>query len=192
MARLKSKHKRFVVKRLAMFDRPSEVRDALQNRFGVEANLSQLAHYDPTTSRGQDLSADLKELFHETREEFKEEQKGIAIAQKAKRLQELQKMYYRLKDSLEELPDRNVLGKADIEAEMREVLEQIAKETGGMYTRKRLVELMGEDGGPIETEEKSGGVQFYVPEEQDIDELTAGGDGASEGDGRGSPPGRPS
>jgi hypothetical protein len=71
-----------------------------------------------------------------------------------------------------------VLGKADIQAEMRDVLEQIAKETGGMYTRKRLVELMGEDGGPIETDGGGGGVTFYVPEEEDIDELAAGGDGA--------------
>ena len=62
--------------------------------------------------------------------------------------------------------------------------EQIAKELGGKYTRKQLLELMGEDGGPIETEEKSGGVQFFVPEEDDEEALRAqrpGGDGAPAG-----------
>lgn len=184
MARLKNSHKRLAVKRLAVFDRPSEVRDALKTRFGVEVSLSQLAHYDPTSSKGQDLSEELTRLFHETRDAFEEEQEGIALAHKSKRLQELQRMYYRLGDRIEELPEHHVMGKVELEAERREVLEQIARETGGMYTRKRLVELMGKDGGPIETEEKGGDVQFYVPEEMDEEGLRAGpgGDGAPRDD----------
>jgi hypothetical protein len=178
MATLDGKHKRLVVRRLAVFDRPSEVRDALKDRYGLEASMAQLAHYDPTNENGKKLAEEWKELFWETREAFLEEQKGIALAHKSKRLRELEKQYYRLQGMLEHLPDQNVLGKADVEAEMREVLEQIAKELGGKYTRKQLLELMGENGGPIETEEKGGGMQFFVPEEQDEEELRPGGDGA--------------
>ncbi len=170
MARLKSKHKRFVVRRLAVFDRPSEVREALRERHEVEADLSQLAHYDPTNQKGQGLAEDLKTLFWDTREDFLEEQKGIALSYKSVRLRELEKQYYRLKDSLEDLPSQNVLGRADVLEEMRDVLEQMAKETGGKYTSTQMLELMGEGGGPIETEEQ-GGVAFFVPEEEDEEAL---------------------
>jgi len=184
MATLDSKHKRLVVRRLAVFDRPSEVQQALKDRYGVEASMAQLAHYDPTNVNGQRLAQNWKELFWETREAFLEEQQGIALAHKSKRLRELEKQYYRLQGRLDDLPDQNVLGKSDIEEDMREVLEQIAKECGGKYTRKQLLELMGEDGGPIETEEKSGGVRFFVPEEDDEETLraqTPSGDGAPAG-----------
>ena len=184
MATFKSQHKAFVVRRLAVFDRPTEVQSAVKDRFGLEASRQQLQHYDPTTKSGRALADDLEDLFWETREAFLEEQKGIALAHKSKRLRELEKQYYRLQGRLDKLPDQNVLGKSDIESDMREVLEQIAKELGGKYTRKQLLELMGEDGGPIETEEKSGGVQFFVPEEDDEEALRAqrpGGDGAPAG-----------
>jgi hypothetical protein len=177
MATLKSRHKAFIVRRLAVFDRPKEVQAAVKERFGLETSRQQLQHYDPTTQNGQSLASDLKELFWETREKFTEEQKGIALAHKSKRLRELEKQYYRLQGRLDELPEQNVLGKNEVEAEMREVLEQIAKELGGKYTRKQLLELMGENGGPIETEEQGGGVQFYVPEEEDEEALQPSGDG---------------
>jgi len=184
MARLDSKHKRMVVRRLAVFDRPSEVRDAVNDRFGIEPDIHQLAHYDPTTKSGKRLANKWKELFWETREAFLSEQKGIALAHKSKRLRELEKQYYRLQGRLGQVPDTEVEDKNDIEAGMRETLEQIAKECGGKYTRKQLLELMGENGGPIETEEKSTGVQFFVPEEDDEETLRAqdpGGDGAPAG-----------
>lgn len=173
MARLSDQDKRLVVRRLAVFDRPSEVRDALKRQHGVEATLNQLAHYDPTTKTGQKLGSDWEELFWETREAFIEKQKGIALAHKSKRLRELEKQYYRLGDLIDDLPENNVMHRAELQGERREVLEQIAKELGGKYTRKQLLELMGEDGGPIETEEKGGGVTFYAPEEDDEKDLRA-------------------
>ncbi len=171
MARFESQHKRFAVRRLAVFDRPTEVQEALKDTFGLEASRQQLQHYDPTTENGQKLADDLEELFWETREAFLEEQKGIAIAHKSKRLRELEKQYYQLGDLIDKLPDNNVMHRADLEAERREVLEQVAKELGGKFTRKQLLELMGKDGGPIETEEKTG-VQFFVPEEEDEEALS--------------------
>jgi len=173
MATLDNKDKRLVVRRLAVFDRPSEVRDALKEQRGVKADLNQLAHYDPTTKTGQRLADEWKELFWETREAFLKQQKGIALAHKSKRLRELEKQYYRLQGRLDELPEKNVLGKSDIEEDMRDVLEQIAKECGGKYTRKQLLELMGENGGPIETEEKGAEVTLYLPEKEDEEGLSA-------------------
>jgi hypothetical protein len=146
MARLKATHKRFIVKRLAVFDRPSDVRDALRDRHGIEVDLSQLAHYDPTTSKGQRLAPDWKELFHRTRERFLEDFTGSAIQHKAVRLRELQKQMRRLRSHAETLEDMgNVLGAADMEDRIRDLLKQVAKEMGGKYTNHSTTDITNTD-----------------------------------------------
>lgn len=150
MARLTSAQKRFIVRRLAVFDRPSEVERAVKERFGVEVTSDQLAHYDPTTKSGQRLASDLTQLFEETRRAFIEEQKGIAIAYKSKRLRDLEKVKRRLMEKLGDLEEMDHhLGVVDVLAEIRDTLEQAAKETGGKFTNR--TELTGEGGGPVET-----------------------------------------
>jgi len=151
MARLKSKHKRFAVRRLAVFDRPSEVRDAMKERFGVEVTLDQLAHYDPTNASRQELASDLEQLFEETRRAFIEEQKGIAISYKAKRLRDLEQVKRRLMKKLDDLEDMDHhLGVVEVLSEIRDTLEQAAKESGGKYTNEQKLEHTGEDGGALQ------------------------------------------
>lgn len=150
MATLRSKHKRFIVRRLAVFDRPKEVQRAVKNRYGIETSRQQLQHYDPTTKNGRKLASKWKGLFERTRREFVEEQKGIAIAYKSKRLRDLEKVKRKLLDKLDDLEEMDHhLGVVDILAEIRDTLEQAAKETGGKYTNR--TELTGRDGGPVET-----------------------------------------
>jgi hypothetical protein len=127
MARLKSKHKRFVVKRLAVYDRPSDVRDQVRSRFGLDVDTSQLAHYDPTTRKGQGLAQDLQELFYDVRERFLEEYTETAIQHKAVRLKRLE----RAADQFHDM--------GHYVAEM-DALEQAAKEMGDAYTNKRRVD----------------------------------------------------
>lgn len=128
MATLSSDQKRFIVQRLAVYDRPSDVRDALREEFGVTVDLSQLSHYDPTTRKGRKLAADLKELFQDTRRAFVDRFQGVAIRHKAVRLRRLERI-------------------ADAAASMRnyrlemDALEQAAKELGGAYTDHRTVDL---------------------------------------------------
>jgi len=93
MAALKEPVKIFIVQSLACFETPQQVADAVQQRFGIEIDRRQCEGYDPTKFSGRNLSKKLTELFERTRKDFRENIEDIAIANKAFRLRELQKMY---------------------------------------------------------------------------------------------------
>ena len=93
MATLKEPVKIFIVQSLACFETPQQVADAVQQRFGIEIDRRQCEGYDPTKFSGRNLSKKLTELFERTRKDFRENIEDIAIANKAFRLRELQKMY---------------------------------------------------------------------------------------------------
>lgn len=124
--------------RLARFDAPTDVQGALQERFGVEASRSQIVFYNPETSEGaKRLSDKWKELFKETRKKYSQDTSGIAAAQKAERVRMLEEA------ALEAKKMKNY-------PLMASMLEQIAKEVGGKYTNKELLEVTGKDGGPVQ------------------------------------------
>ena len=93
MAALKEPVKMFIVQSLACFETPQQVADAVMQRFGIEIDRRQCENYDPTKFAGRNLSKTLKDLFERTRQDFRENVEDIAIANKAFRLNELQKMY---------------------------------------------------------------------------------------------------
>lgn len=93
MAALKEPVKIFIVQSLACFETPQQVVDAVKQDFKIEISRQQVALYDPTKVAGQNLSKKLKELFYKTREDFKSNIYDIPLANKAVRLNELQKMY---------------------------------------------------------------------------------------------------
>lgn len=93
MAALKEPVKMFIVQSLACFETPQQVADAVMQRFGIEIDRRQCENYDPTKFAGRNLSKKLKDLFERIRQDFRENVEDIAIANKAFRLNELQKMY---------------------------------------------------------------------------------------------------
>ena len=93
MAALKEPVKMFIVQSLACFETPQQVADAVMQRFGIEIDRRQCENYDPTKFAGRNLSKKLKDLFERTRQDFRKNVEDIAIANKAFRLNELQKMY---------------------------------------------------------------------------------------------------
>lgn len=127
MARLNDKHKAFLVQQLATFATPSEARDALNETFGLTVGLDQVVFYNPTTANGERLAEKWKALFRETRERFKAETGEIAIANKAYRLRELQRIIESTRSP-----------KLKMEA-----MEQAAKEVGDVYTNRRSVSMSG-------------------------------------------------
>ncbi|MEQ1389665.1 DUF2280 domain-containing protein [Acinetobacter radioresistens] len=145
MAALKEPVKIFIVQSLACFETPQQVADAVQQRFGIEIDRRQCEGYDPTKFSGRNLSKKLTELFHQTRQDFRENIEDIAIANKAFRLRELQKMY---EDS-----GRNKRVKQNL-------LKQAFQETDGRVTKQ---EITGKDGGPIQQETKS--THQFTPDE---------------------------
>lgn len=134
MAKLTDAHKRIIVQALACWDTPTEVSALLREQFGIDVHRTQVAQYDPTKVAGKAMGKAWVQLFNDTRARFRAEVAEIPIADQAFRLRALGKIYAR------HMERGNAVGAT-------QVLEQAAKEVGGMFTNRR--ELSGPDGGPI-------------------------------------------
>ena len=93
MATLREPVKIFIVQSLACFETPQQVADAVKQEYGIEIDRRQCAAYDPTKPAGKNLIKKLRDLFIRTRKDFKSNIYDIPLANKAVRLNELQKMY---------------------------------------------------------------------------------------------------
>lgn len=144
MATLKEPVKMFIVQSLACFETPQQVVDAVRERYGIEIDRQQVASYDPTKATCRGISKALKKLFEDTRREFRANIENIAIANKAFRLMELQKMY---EDS-----GKNKRAKQNL-------LKQAFQETDGRVTKQ---EITGKDGKPIETINQNVSTESYL------------------------------
>lgn len=118
--------KRFIVKSLAIYETPSDVAESVKAKFNRKVTRQNVHAYDPTKVAGEDLSAELKDLFFATRKEF-EEKEIIPVSKKIVRLKKLGK-YVEAFENLE-----NYVAAAA-------VLEQIAKEVGDAFTNKFKVD----------------------------------------------------
>lgn len=158
MSALTDRQKVFVVLRLATFHTPSEVAKELKETEGVEVSLPQLARYDPTGVNGAELSEELRELFQGTRERYVQDAAAVPIAHQGYRLQELFRLFRKNRDRSP--------------AVAAALLEQAAKETGGMFTNRR--EVTGKDGGPIQTQDVPVDLSRLSPEQLDhLEQLVA-------------------
>lgn len=128
MAALKEPVKMFIVQSLACFETPQQVADSVEEIYKIKIDRKQCHSYDPTKYAGRNLSKKLKDLFERTRKDFRENVEDIAIANKAFRLMELQKMY---EDS-----GKNKRTKQNL-------LKQAFQETDGRVTKQ---EITGKDG----------------------------------------------
>lgn len=136
---LTNTHKRFIVMLLAVYESPSDVIDAVKEKFNITVTRQQLQHYDPNTVAGRDLAKGLKELFEKTRTEF-EAKEPVPLAKKVARVK-------KLSNYVEKFENMGNFGKA------MEAMEQIAKEEGGMFTNRK--EITGAGGKPIEIHSKT-------------------------------------
>lgn len=123
MAALKENVKMFIVQHLAFHNTPTEVSEMVKEEFDIDIPRTHIAVYDPTNFSGRELGVKLKEFFYEKRREFLEQIDQIPLASKHVRLNELSKMYRSARKR-----------KNDVLA--KDILEQIAKEVGGIYTNK--------------------------------------------------------
>lgn len=135
MAQLKKEVKLFIVRSLAIFNTPTETAELVYQEFGLKVTRQNCEKYDPTKRTAQNLSQELKDEFFATREEFLNTPKNIPIANKAYRLQKLQKI-------VDSAGKNSVL--------VMNALEQAAKEVGGAFTNQVKKEISGPDGKPVE------------------------------------------
>lgn len=134
MAKLSEAEKRFIVQALACYDTPTQVVEAVKEEFGTVIERSHVAQYDPSKASGRDVAKKWRDLFEDTRARFRKEISEIPIAEQSYRLRQLNRMVQ------EAMRRKNIVLAASL-------LEQAAKESGGMFTNKR--ELSGPGGGPI-------------------------------------------
>lgn len=127
--------KKFVVMSLAVFDTPSDVVDAVREKYGVKITRQSIQFYDPTKVAGRELSDELRELFFKTREDYdKEAENNLPLLKRHNRVKKLS----RYVENAENMG--NEIGAAAL-------IEQIAKEEGGMFTNRR--ELTGANGADL-------------------------------------------
>ena len=124
MSTLTDEIKEFIVKRLACFDTPSQVVEAVNVNFEVTVSRQQVHRYDPNCS--EPPAQRWKILHAATRQAWLREVAEIGIAQKAVRLAMLDRMA------------RHTMANNRIDRALS-CLEQAAKECGGAYESRRTV-----------------------------------------------------
>lgn len=119
--------KTFIVQALACFDSPSVVAKAVKTEFGQEVSRQLVESHDPTKKAASGLATKWKALFEETRATFLEDTASIGISHRTVRLRSLQRMAERVEGQ----------GNMVLAAQL---LEQAAKEMGGAYTNRTVVD----------------------------------------------------
>ncbi|WP_375038611.1 DUF2280 domain-containing protein [Acinetobacter sp. RW6] len=153
MARLNKRVKLYIVRSLATYETPSETVKGVQEEFGITVTKQQCEAYDPTKKTGQDLSEEFKTEFFRVRKEMNDNLSAIPIANIAYRLKRLQRFI-----DLDQFKENPVI--------VPSLLEQAAKEVGGLYTNRK--EITGAGGGPVKTENtEKPPTPVYTPEELD-------------------------
>lgn len=120
--KLTPEQQRYVVTHLACYDSPVDIATELTGALEVHVGTNMLQHYDPTKYMGRMLSAELKELFYETRTKFLENVSKLPISDAAYRLVQLQRLAER----------------AEARCDVRGALAayaQAAREVGGCYQK---------------------------------------------------------
>lgn len=136
MARLSEQVRRHIITELACYRTPTEIVDSVRELFGIEVRRQKVHSYDPNGVRGNEVAKKWRDLFEVTRKAFLEDTSKIPIANKAVRLQRLERM----------AASAERMGNIALASSL---MEQAAKEAGGSYTNKR--EFSGPGGGAIPT-----------------------------------------
>lgn len=121
----------YIVQALACWDTPTHVANTVKREFGISITPQAIEAYDPTKQAGRNLSEKWQSLFEATREELLKDKAKIPISHRGVRLRALQRMLEKAEAA------GNILFAAQL-------LEQAAKEVGGMFTNRR--ELTGNGG----------------------------------------------
>src|SRR5688500_18275456 len=96
--KLTDAHRAFVVQRVACFDSPKEVADALKAEHGVDISPQAVEAYDPSKKAGQTMAKRWHELHQLTRKAFLDDVSlHIPEANKSVRIRELAKAVRALK-----------------------------------------------------------------------------------------------
>lgn len=162
MATLKSKHKSFIVIKLACYDSSTEIQQDFEEEYGFKPALNQISYYNPENIQSSNLAQKWRDLYSETRKRFNEEISSIPIANQAYRLKKLQRNMQKLEEM------RNYKA-------ANETIEQAAKEVGGAFTNEKKLDHSGSIGGVLvspKQQDPEEWAQDVVKYQQKVRELT--------------------
>ena len=127
MTILDDAQKRFIVRRLACFASQVAVIAEFEAEYKIKLTADHVSSYDATTKHGRErMGQDLQDYFHETRDEYIKNEDSIPLATRAFRIRWLTEML---------LTNPKVQRSAALQMS---VIEQAAKEMGGMYVRHKV------------------------------------------------------
>ncbi len=156
MATLNNKVKAFIVQGLATYMTPSEVTEAVKKEFDLEITRQQVSSYDPTKASGMNLARKWRDLFKQFRDDFNSDIQAIPIANKAYRLNMLDRM---ARDA-EKSKNRPLAAS---------LLEQAAKDVGEVFTNKQKLDHQSSDNSMTPTiNNYNGDAQAAAQAYQDI------------------------
>lgn len=92
--KLKTDHKRFLVRCFARYFGATEARDALKLQYGIEVTVQTATLYNPESPACDGLRPDLQALFADERKRHLEDIDSIPIAHRAIRLRRLEDAYH--------------------------------------------------------------------------------------------------
>lgn len=128
---LSEEAKDFAILCFARFMSPTQVCEAIKDRFGIGVERNHIQTYDPTSVKGRTcLGKKRKAMFELTRERFLKELEDIPIANRAVRLHQLQIAF------------DGALEKRNVGMAMK-LLEQAAKEAGNFHSNEKHVHHSG-------------------------------------------------
>jgi hypothetical protein len=95
VAQIDNRHRRFIVTRLACFESPSQVAEAVRERFGIDMPRQQVYGYDAAAAEGtgRRIAQHWRELFWEARRRYLTDMAGVGVANKAFRLRRLDELF---------------------------------------------------------------------------------------------------
>jgi hypothetical protein len=128
VAVLSEPHKEEIVIQLARFRRPAEVVEYMRDEHEIELTVQQVRTYDPTNPRFEADRDKWPPIFEAARKAYIEDVKLVPVANQAFRLNELHDLYKKAKKA------KNMKLAADL-------LEQIAREVGGVLTNSRELNI---------------------------------------------------
>jgi hypothetical protein len=129
MAALSEEVKTFIVRRLACFRTPTEAAQEVKEEFGLVVTRQAVRSFNPLQCP---VAKKWKAIFEATRKAYLESVADEGVSYQAHRVRELGELYRRAKAK------NNIPLAADL-------LERVARELGGSYTNKSLVDLASLD-----------------------------------------------
>lgn len=131
MATFTTQQRRFIVEAFARFNTPTEVAELVEEEFGIDVKRTDVAYYDPECSTGGLPSERWQDLHEQARQRYIDNVAAVPISHERVRFDTLQKV---IREALEDGDHDTVL----------QAVKQAAKESGGKFTNKKLLEHRGE------------------------------------------------